>query len=308
MDNKITYHEQLWLTILCLIIFVTSAFGDGIEIFRLEKGLRYSYDYKYKTYIWNLSNYTTTQDSGTIEYFVIDSSIVNDTTVTWQVLEKRTVIHMVDYTWWPDSTYPIIDSTIIILNEGTTGYHELRASSYIWNFPASAFGIMSPVFRYADSSQVMTTLESESCMMFPWHRYDSLWFSSDSGLTGRLKYTCDNGDESGEASWLTCKLLSQISVSVKEQESLPVQSELFPNYPNPANPTTIVTYNLSSTSDVKLGVYDLLGHRLAIIAEGIQQPGRYHYMFDGSTLGSGVYLIRFQTPEFIRTNKIIILK
>ncbi|MGD8781217.1 MAG: T9SS type A sorting domain-containing protein [Ignavibacteria bacterium] len=35
------------------------------------------------------------------------------------------------------------------------------------------------------------------------------------------------------------------------------------NYPNPFNPETIISYNLSSDSEVELVVYNILGKRIA---------------------------------------------
>jgi hypothetical protein len=144
--------------------------------------------------------------------------------------------------------------------------------------------------------------------MVPPFYQDSLCLSSDSGLTKLLYFFCDDGDEYGHAGWLTCHLISRVKVSAEDYDLLPAQTVLLPSYPNPANPMTTISYELATASDVVIAVYDILGRRIATIAEGIQQPGKHQFKFDGSNIGSGIYVVRLQAPGFTRSNKLIIIK
>ncbi len=79
-------------------------------------------------------------------------------------------------------------------------------------------------------------------------------------------------------------------VSVKEE--IPYTFELSQNYPNPFNPTTSIKYEVSSITNVRLAVYDILGREVAILINEEKLPGRYEIKFDGTGLASGLYFYR----------------
>jgi len=90
--------------------------------------------------------------------------------------------------------------------------------------------------------------------------------------------------------------------------SLPTRYSLHPNYPNPFNLSTRITYDLPTTSPVTLEIFDLLGRRVATLAKGMQPTGTYSILFDGSSLPSGLYFYRLHAGTFIQTQKMILLK
>jgi hypothetical protein len=90
--------------------------------------------------------------------------------------------------------------------------------------------------------------------------------------------------------------------------TMPKKYSLLQNYPNPFNPTTVIGYQLPATSNVSLKVYNLLGEEVAILVEGIRQPGTYQATFDGSKLASGVYLYRMTANNFVETKKLVLVR
>jgi hypothetical protein len=98
-------------------------------------------------------------------------------------------------------------------------------------------------------------------------------------------------------------------VSVQNISSeVPESFELSQNYPNPFNPKTIINYQLRITNLVKLTVYDVLGHEVAVFVNEKQAPGTYQVEFDGSGLSSGVYFYKLVTEGFTDVKRMMLLK
>ena len=79
-------------------------------------------------------------------------------------------------------------------------------------------------------------------------------------------------------------------------------------YPNPFNPSTVITYDLPESADVNLVVYDVAGREMARLVDGHQESGYYRVVFDASHLPSGVYLYRLQSGSSVVSKQIILLK
>jgi gluconolactonase len=84
--------------------------------------------------------------------------------------------------------------------------------------------------------------------------------------------------------------------------------ELFPNFPNPFNPSTAISYQLPDVSHVTLKVYDLLGRQIRTLISGIEEPGTHEVEFDGGDLSSGVYFYRLDAGSHIETKAMVLLK
>jgi|GEM_PF-3239520 hypothetical protein len=62
-----------------------------------------------------------------------------------------------------------------------------------------------------------------------------------------------------------------ITTSVKDaQEQLPTKMVLHPNYPNPFNPQTIISYELPTAARVRLDVFSMTGQKVATLVDEVQ--------------------------------------
>lgn len=82
-----------------------------------------------------------------------------------------------------------------------------------------------------------------------------------------------------------------ISVGVDEEDILPY-AEMGPNYPNPFNESTVISFKLKEAGTVSLKVYDFYGKEVAVLFENEHRSrGKYVEYFDASAyqLKSGMY-------------------
>ena len=76
------------------------------------------------------------------------------------------------------------------------------------------------------------------------------------------------------------------------RSELPDQMKLLPAYPNPFNPTTNIPFTLNRSANIKIDVYNLLGKKVATLAEGTFQAGHHVIPFLAEGLSSGVYFVK----------------
>jgi hypothetical protein len=84
--------------------------------------------------------------------------------------------------------------------------------------------------------------------------------------------------------------------------------ELFQNYANPFNPSTLIRYSIRKKTRVQLDVFNISGERTRSLVNSIQTPGIYSIKFDASGLSSGIYIYRIQIEDFVKYRKMILLK
>ncbi|MDK9701371.1 MAG: YCF48-related protein [bacterium] len=93
-----------------------------------------------------------------------------------------------------------------------------------------------------------------------------------------------------------------------EYIQLPSKITLHPNYPNPFNASTSISYSLPLSGAVELKVFDLNGREVQSLYQGYQRPGTYRLSYNATGLPSGTYFYRLQTGEQSQTRKMILMK
>lgn len=94
----------------------------------------------------------------------------------------------------------------------------------------------------------------------------------------------------------------------KRGERIPTSFALGPNFPNPFNPTTTMTYALPQESYVILEIVDLLGRVVMTLVDEQQDAGFKEVRVDATQLSSGVYFYRLSAGSFTAMRKMMIMK
>ncbi|HOP06391.1 MAG TPA: T9SS type A sorting domain-containing protein [candidate division Zixibacteria bacterium] len=102
-------------------------------------------------------------------------------------------------------------------------------------------------------------------------------------------------------------------VEIARQEGLPEQFSLGQNYPNPFNPSTTIEYGIPRKTEVRIGVYNILGGLIRTLVSQSLIQGHYRVDWDGTdesgqAVSSGVYFYRIEAGDYTETRKMMLLK
>jgi len=129
-----------------------------------------------------------------------------------------------------------------------------------------------------------------------------------SGQLVRLRFTIPNGD---------LYSFRVINGPVGINEELTEFEGFIQNYPNPFNPTTTIQYSLPYDSNVKIEIFDILGHRIRTLVNQRKNAGVYQIEWDGRNnygrrVASGLYIYQIKAGsgknKFEKAKNMILLR
>lgn len=88
---------------------------------------------------------------------------------------------------------------------------------------------------------------------------------------------------------------------------------LAPNYPNPFNPMTKISFSLPEAQSVKLAVYSIDGRRVATLINETRGPGLHEIVWTGQndagqSVSSGLYFYRIDAGPYSQVRKMTLMK
>jgi len=97
------------------------------------------------------------------------------------------------------------------------------------------------------------------------------------------------------------------------RETVPAETKIIGNYPNPFNPSTTIRYALGTDSPVSVRVYNMLGQEVATLVNGFQKAGEQSVVWHGTnnfgqSVASGLYIYRLQAGNTVMTQKMLFTK
>lgn len=111
--------------------------------------------------------------------------------------------------------------------------------------------------------------------------------------------------------WILCKV-QQLN-SLDNVGSIPREYSLLPNYPNPFNNSTIISFVLPKAEQVRLVVYDINGREIKTLIESRLEAGSHSYRWDGrqndgSLAAAGTYIFKLDAGGHKFARKMTFLK
>jgi hypothetical protein len=146
----------------------------------------------------------------------------------------------------------------------------------------------------------------------------SVPFDNNSPSTGTSYYSTDGINFSdvlssyGNAN-IRAKISTDRFLSLDDKPVMPKKIKLFSNFPNPFNPVTNISYNLSSNGRVKVSIHDMLGRLVTTLIDKSQNAGFNSITWNGTNIknelvAGGVYIYTIQFDKSIISKKMVLLK
>ena len=137
------------------------------------------------------------------------------------------------------------------------------------------------------------------------------------GNNVRIRFHFASDDNTNLPGWYIDDF--SILLTPKEQTALPEQQisaarfVLFPNYPNPFNPETIITYKLPKAAHVRLFIYNVLGRRVQTLVDALQSAGTHQVRWNATDahqrpVASGVYICSLVAGNVAQLQKMVLMR
>lgn len=106
---------------------------------------------------------------------------------------------------------------------------------------------------------------------------------------------------------------SKYVLNINSDIVMPDRFSLIQNFPNPFNPTTTIKYTLPNDSEVKIVIFDLMGHEVITLINDFKSLGQHTATWNGKdnlgqSVSGGIYFYKLQAGDFIQTRKMVLLK
>ncbi|MDZ7694205.1 MAG: T9SS type A sorting domain-containing protein [Balneolaceae bacterium] len=132
-------------------------------------------------------------------------------------------------------------------------------------------------------------------------------FNEESGLNQSLpKAVAVKSREQGPARF-TIKASAPRENSSTSSE-IPESVKLNPNYPNPFNPSTTITFELIEQAHVELNVYTIVGQKVATLVDGVREMGEHQESWNAADMPSGIYIAQLEVQGKVYIRKMTLIK
>jgi len=210
----------------------------------------------------------------------------------------------------PDNTILDQDQYLVLVNDSTNFSQYYSNTNIIGNLNFGFSG-GGEILRIYDSggSLVDTVLYDDS----------DPWPSDPDGDGPTLELINSSYDNALGESWAssidygTPGYRNSSFLNHKIVSNLPDNFFLFNNYPNPFNPSTIISYNLPIDSHVNIAIFDVLGRKVKTLTDQYMKVGKHLIQWNGvndqgKLVAGGVYIYKIQSGDYKESKKMILVK
>ena len=226
----------------------------------------------------------------------------------WRLPNPKELHSIVDYTRCPDVTNSAAIDSIFSITEILDPFGNPNQYPYFWtgtthiNSP-NAFATAT-YFAFGEAQGIINNqlmdVHGAGAQRSDYKTGDPDDYPSSMGPQGDIHYVFNA---------VRCVRDINPTVGIDNKSfNIPNKFHLFPAYPNPFNPETVIRYQLPVSSDVKLTIYDVSGRRVKQLVDGTIDPGLHTVEWNAKNIPSGVYFCKLTIGDRASTQKLILLK
>ena len=197
--------------------------------------------------------------------------------------------------------------TIKIMPGWNTYFWEQDTSGNKFYYPNLLFVVQDSVKRYNYKLYLLSkdTLSSQNILI----PFDSNYTVESNKFLLKLFLYDSSTDTLVDSLSQFCKTETGVGIDRYSKNTIPnAFFELYPNYPNPFNTETRITYKILKKSFVTLSIYDINGESLETLFSGEKSAGIYSTTWKADRYGSGTYFIRITVSGFEDVKKCLLIK
>lgn len=243
----------------------------------------------------------------TFRFFNGDGTLIKSENITTLISEKQIELPNISFQFYPGEIIPGTNQSIVIsLNEVPPFTIENNEMSLAF-FPHIGWdpgesvkipvvfndGLFSSAQSFSIPANTLVTT-----------------FSAGATIThGKYKRRISSEKILISGDWADDIASPEIFTGIDEVDrQFPRSAELFPNYPNPFNPSTKISYSLSVPGFVRLRVFNIKGQYITTLIDDFQSAGLHKITFPAGNLPSGTYFYLLQTGKFLQARKMSLIK
>jgi len=206
---------------------------------------------------------------------------------------------------WTNNYSESYDFFGILITDSTSSVSTIDAWGTI-NIPAGSFECL----RIREEETNITTMEliglppaSDTTTYINY-----TWIGKEYGLLANLVSGPDETDpEYTKAYDVTIRTGIETAIEEPYME-ITETFDLLHNYPNPFNPVTTISYNLTEPADVTLTIYNAVGQEISVLIHEKQEAGKHSVKWHAGGKPSGVYFCKLSANEQSSMRKMILIK
>lgn len=173
---------------------------------------------------------------------------------------------------------------------------------YAW-WPANAVNADNVKYRLKTGSQTVEKIVTQKINGAAWNLLGSISLQASGEISVAV-----SDSASGRIAADAIRVIYTGAPQGIERNKTPANFALKQNYPNPFNASSIISYSLQNTSEVKLTVYNTLGQEMTKLVNEVKSPGSYEVRFNAGNFASEVYYYRLQVGAYSTTRAMVLLK
>jgi hypothetical protein len=105
----------------------------------------------------------------------------------------------------------------------------------------------------------------------------------------------------------------EIEITSAGNDLLPIETRLGVNYPNPFNPQTTISFQLSEERIVELSVFNIKGEKVKTLVNERLRAAYHSIEWNGTdqtgkSVSSGIYFYKISAGTYVHAKKMILLK